>query len=317
MLWRITINYRPIWKCTRERFAKKHILFEDDLNTGIAALLAPRDELEHRISTSYPYPLASEYRSLTAGGDPRDLYREQLRFAENILAFLASVSLSILKKEDRGKAGLDFKKYWAGGISPGDWKEIIQRCSKVFDKYKDVSLATAIRELNIGSEKKDFGHDVKELIMAKNDYKHDRAQTDLASMEYASIQVHEKLRRCMKALAFLTEYPILKVEQVDADPASGRFYLKCLRYVGADSDLPREERCLSKAPSEDELYLDLGDDTWVSLYPFMVPGSRLGSEATEIHFIDAWHAKKGSRMKSFERGRAANDTGIAQSLMSW
>src|SRR5688572_7844819 len=80
-------------KATRERFAGQHVLFEDDLDAGIPALLAPRDELEHRISTSYPYLLAHGYGALMRGGDPRDLYKEQLRFAENILAFLASVSL--------------------------------------------------------------------------------------------------------------------------------------------------------------------------------------------------------------------------------
>jgi hypothetical protein len=44
---------------TRERFTRKHVLFEDDLEAGITALLAPRDELEKRISACYPYPLAS------------------------------------------------------------------------------------------------------------------------------------------------------------------------------------------------------------------------------------------------------------------
>ncbi len=145
---------------SRERFAKKHVLFEDDLDAGISALLEPRDELERRISTSYPFPLASGFRSLTRIVDPRDLYREQLRFAENILAFLASVSLALLREEDRAKVGLDLKRLWSGGISPGDWKEITQRCSKVFAGYRDVPLASAIQRLKIGSEQKGFGRDI-------------------------------------------------------------------------------------------------------------------------------------------------------------
>ena len=52
--------------------------------------------------------------------DSRDLYREQLRIAENILAFLASVSLVLLRKQDRDEAGIDLKEYWRSGISPGD-----------------------------------------------------------------------------------------------------------------------------------------------------------------------------------------------------
>jgi hypothetical protein len=55
-------------------------------------------------------------------GDPRDLYREQLRFAENVLAFLASLCLALLREEDRDGMDLDLRKYWSGGISFGDWK---------------------------------------------------------------------------------------------------------------------------------------------------------------------------------------------------
>ncbi|HZY64495.1 MAG TPA: hypothetical protein VFE21_01270 [Rubrobacteraceae bacterium] len=139
---------------TREHFARKHVLFEDDLDAGIPALLEPRDELERRIFTSYPRPLAHGYRTLMEAGDPRDLYQRQLRFAENVLAFLASFSLALLKEEDRKRAGLELRKKWSGGISPGDWKDIVQKCSKVFAGYRDVSLAAAIRRLKIGTEQK-------------------------------------------------------------------------------------------------------------------------------------------------------------------
>ena len=117
---------------TRGHFARKHVLFEDDLDARIPELLAPRDGLERRVATSYPPPLAHGYRALMAAGDPGELYREQLRFAENVLAFLASVSLALLREEDRERADLDLKKKWSGGISPGDWKEIVQKCSSVF-----------------------------------------------------------------------------------------------------------------------------------------------------------------------------------------
>ncbi|MDP9479746.1 MAG: restriction endonuclease subunit R, partial [Actinomycetota bacterium] len=44
---------------TRERFARQHVLFEDDLDARIPALLEPRDDLERRIFTSYPPPWPS------------------------------------------------------------------------------------------------------------------------------------------------------------------------------------------------------------------------------------------------------------------
>jgi hypothetical protein len=275
-------------KATRERFAGQHVLFEDDLDAGIPALLAPRDELEHRISTSYPYLLAHGYGALMRGGDPRDLYKEQLRFAENILAFLASVSLALLRKEDLEKTGLDLKKHWSGGISPGDWREIIQRCSKVFADYKDVPLAAAIRGLKIGSEQKGFGRDVIELIRAKNDYKHDRGPTDLEEIANASDEAQERLGRCMQALAFFADYPIRRTEGSD----------------DGNSDLSRT----------DDLSLDLGGNR-VSLYPFIVAMNCSKCDTKETFFVDAWDRSRNlARLKSFERGHAANDSEVADAL---
>lgn len=44
---------------TRERFAKRHVLFEDDLEDRISILFQPRDELQRRVSATYPAPLAA------------------------------------------------------------------------------------------------------------------------------------------------------------------------------------------------------------------------------------------------------------------
>jgi hypothetical protein len=303
---------------TRERFARRHVLFEDDLSDTISALLESRDELERRVSTSYPFPIAHGFRALMSIVDPRDVYKEQLRVAENMLAFLASVSLALLKEEDRQKAGIDLEKYWRGGISPGDWKDIVGRCSKVFAGYRDNPLAVAIHKLNINSEKKGFGRDVIGLIRAKNDYKHDRGPFGLEDLESASNEVQEKLRRCMEALAFFADYPMRRVEEIDADCSGNRFYLKCLRYMGNRPSFPEEEVVLRKVPRRGDLFLDLSDVNWVPLYPFIVPMTCSHCKVGETYFIDAWDRKRSTaRMKSFERGHTMSDPGISGFLARW
>lgn len=273
---------------TRERFAGKHVLFEDGLDAGLEALLAPRDGLERRISTSYPPPLARGYRSLMHTGDPGGLYREQLRFAENVLAFLASVSLALLREEDRERAGLDLAAYWRGGISPGDWKDIIRRCSKVFAGYTDLPLATAIYGLKIGSEQRGFGRDIVELIRAKNDYKHDRGPTEPEDLAEASDKTQEKLRRCMEALDFLADYPMREAE--DLDPGG--------------------------KPRTHGLFLDAGD-VLIPLFPFITSATCLRCEETETYFVDAWDRKKNvARLKSFERGHTTT-SGEVSAALSW
>lgn len=303
---------------TRERFAKRHVLFEDDLGARMPLLVEPRDELERRISTSYPSPIASGFRSLARIVDPRDLYREQLRVAENILAFLASVSLALLKEEDREKADMDLATYWRGGISPGGWKDIVARCSKVFAGYRDVPLAGAIYRLNIRSENKGFGRDVISLIRAKNDYKHDRGPFGLEDIASASDEVQEMLRRCMEALAFLVDYPINQVEEVNAGSGGDGFSVKCLRYVGDHPGFPGEEMILHEAPRKGNLYLDLGGEDWIPLYPFIVPITCPDCNTTETYFIDAWDRKRNmARMKSFERGHTVSSSEVSDSLAEW
>ncbi|MGH3145636.1 MAG: hypothetical protein ACRDTR_07515, partial [Rubrobacter sp.] len=267
---------------TRERFARKHVLFEDDLEERMPDLLAPRDELERRVFAAYPPPLAAGFRSLTRTEDPRDLYREQLRFAENILAFLASVSLALLEAVDREGADVDLVGYWRGGISPGDWRDIVRRCSKVFARY-DAPLARAIHGLKIRSEDKGFGRDVGALIRAKNDFKHDRGPKTLEDTMAASEEVQEIIRRCLRSLDFFAAYPM-------HDP-------KC---------------------PEDVAYLETGGDQRLALYPFIISGAGLGSGDAEIYFVDAWDTKKGTaRMKSFETGNTINAPKISEALGSW
>ncbi|CAA9461950.1 MAG: FIG00641605: hypothetical protein [uncultured Rubrobacteraceae bacterium] len=303
---------------TRERFARRHVLFEDDLDAGIPALVSPRDDLERRISTSYPLPLALGFRPLASIVDPRDLYREQLRIAENVLAFLASISLALLREEDRERAGLDLKKYWSGGISPGDWKEIVGRCSKVFAGYRDVPLAVAIQKLKILSENKGFGRDIYELIKAKNDYKHDRGPSGLEEITSASDEAQERLRRCMEALAFFTDYPLRRVEECNVDRSGDGFLLKCSRYTGDHPDLPWEEVVLHEGLREDELFLELGGGDWLPLYPFIVPMTCPRCKVAETYFIDAWDRKKNTaRMKSFERGHTMSNPEVSDSLSGW
>jgi hypothetical protein len=276
------------------------------------------DELEYQISASYPFPIAFGFRSLMSIVDYRDLYREQLRIAENILAFLASVSLTLLREQDREKADIDLEEYWRSGISPGDWKEIVGRCSKVFSTYEDNPLAKGISSLNIRSEKKGFGHDVVKLIQAKNDYKHDRGPTVLEDIAEASQEVQERLKRCMERLSFFGDYPIRQVEDFNVSRSGNEVFLKTLRYMGDHPSFPQEEVVFHRGLPRGDLFLDLDGGNWVALYPFIVPMNCSHCKARETYFIDLWDPRRGTaRMKSFERGHTMNNPGVSEALEKW
>ena len=87
--------------------------------TGDPIQVEPPPALVRRVADTYLLPIAYSWSLLQGIWDPRDRYREQLRHAESILAFLGSVSLAILDEADYGRARLDLKVPWQGGISFG------------------------------------------------------------------------------------------------------------------------------------------------------------------------------------------------------
>jgi hypothetical protein len=182
------------------------------------------------IADTYPLPIAYSWSLFEGLWDPRDRYREQLRHAENILAFLGSTSLAILDPQDYERAQIDLRVPWQGGISFGAWKLIVQRSAKVFRSYENHPLATAIRNLDVGSETSEFGADIAALISARNNFHHGRGPTIEEDFIDASNEAQERLQRCMEALSFFTHYPIRLVQDFDVDRRSGQFVLKCLRW---------------------------------------------------------------------------------------
>ncbi len=277
------------------------------------------DELEYQISSSYPFPVAFGFRALKSIVDPRDLYREQLRVSENLLAFLGSVSLAILREQDREESEIDPKDYWLTGISPGDWTDIVARCSKVFAGYEQDTLALKIKELKVRSEKKNnFGANIMALIRAKNDYKHDRGPTILEDIADTSEEVQRRLRRCMESLAFLAEYPIRQVGDFDVNRRGGGVTLKCLRYMGDHPSFPQEEVVFHQALRRGDLFLDRGQPGWVPLFPFVTTMTCSRCKVRETYFVDAWDTRKGiARMKSFERGHVMQSTEVSEALAEW
>jgi hypothetical protein len=268
-----------------------------------------------RIADTYPLPIAYSWSLLQGIWDPRDRYIEQLRHAENTLAFLGSVSLALLDEEDYERAQLDLKLPWQGGISFGAWKLIVQRSAKVFQTYENNPLASDICKLRIGSENKGFGADIAALIRARNDFHHGRGPTLEEDVLASSNDAQERMERCMDALAFFPQYPIRLVQDFDVDRRNGNFMLKCLRLEGDGPGFPQEKVGFPKALPRGDLVLDLGHGNWVQLYPFIVASNCPSCRYRETYFIDRWNDRKGTAvLKSFERGHTEEQKEISGAL---
>lgn len=269
----------------------------------------------HSVSDFYPLPVAYGWSLLESFWDPRDRYREQLRHAENMLAYLGSVSLALLDKEDYAKAQIDLKIPWQGGISFGAWKLIVTRCAKAFRSYKDHPLAYSIHKLKISTETKGFGADVAALIRARNDFHHGRGPLTEEEIAQASEEAQLRLQRCMEAVSFLADYPIRLVQDFDVDRRGGTFVLKCLRLMGDGPGFRQEKVEHPEALPRGDLFLNLGDRKWVPLYPFIVASNCPHCRYRETYFVDHWNDRKNIvLLKSFERGHTEEKRDISEAL---
>ena len=278
----------------------------------------PNTNFELDVSKAYPFPIAYGYRLLDSLGSPLELYREQLRVAENLLAFLASVSLCLIAEKDRPESGIDLAGYWGAGASPGDWRDMVARTSsKVFGKYREHVLAKAIQRLNIGANNRGFGADVDRLIKAKNDFKHDRGPFTEEDIILASKEIQAALNRCMESLRFFTQFPLRQVFEINVDRRGRNFQVRCLRLTGDHPGLPQEQLTLPSAVHKGDVYIDI-DGHWVSLYPFLTVRNCPRCKVRETFFIDKWDLKrKVAYVKSFERGHTEEVADISEALFEW
>jgi hypothetical protein len=274
-------------------------------------------ELEFQVANFYPFPIAYGYRLLASISNPTDLYKEQLRISENILAFLASVSMSLIQPSDRRSVGLDVRGVWDGGASPGHWRDIVGRCCNVLSTYKDHPLASSIVRLNISAQKRGFGADVQKLISAKNDFKHDRGPRTEEEFVTAAQEIQATLDASITALAFFTEYPIRQV--VDHDVTRmGEVRLRCLSFVGDHPGLPQEEVTHRVPLPKRDLYISAAGVGWIPLFPLLVAKNCPRCKTRETFFVDKWDRDKGlASRKSFERGHEEQTDEVVQNMKGW
>lgn len=283
-------------------------------------------DLSYQIQHIYPYPIAYSYRFSLAEFSRDKQYKEQLRLAENILAFLASVSLSLLKPEDRSvlrkKQQASTSKedcledFLRGGISPGDWKKITVLCKKKFAQNPTNLLEQALSRFD--SKKKQNGVQLDTLVVNKNNFKHDRGPSTDAELLIAVNAMKEHVDSIFTEISFFTRFPILLVRDLDKKRRTSTLELKVEALIGDHPQWQGSSMEYSEALTKDELYIRLTDKKLVSLYPFITVIECTTCKNREVFFIDKWDGPgKPAFLKSFERGHSLLSQEIGEAINYW
>ena len=123
--------------------------FLSEIQTTTAVVswsLAASEDTSYRIKNLYPFPLAFPYRLLDAVVEPPILYKEQLRVAENMLAFLASITLALLEDAVL-QSQSNIRQAFQGGVSPGTWLDLATKGATFLTEEKAGPLAIALKSL--------------------------------------------------------------------------------------------------------------------------------------------------------------------------
>jgi hypothetical protein len=90
-----------------------------------------------------------------------------------------------------------------------------------------------------------------------------------------------------------------------------------LRLSGDGPGFQQEKLDHPRALPRGDVFLDIGDQVWVPLHPFIVATNCPRCLYRETYFIDRWDDRKGiALMKSFERGHTAENEQVASVLAS-
>lgn len=287
--------------------------------------LLQSDDINFQIRNYFPYVLSFAYRSLDAIQNEAQLYKEQLRVAENILAFLGSVGLALVVSTNKNQP-VDLKEfnyqklrnYWQGGISPGDWQDMASRSGAELRLVEQNVLIAAFISLwfkGRGTKQSQFARLLQELITKKNDFKHDRGPQ--APNEYieGTMALGQDLKACLQELALFVQHPMRFIEEADVDWRSRRAKLKTLVYVGDHPGLRRESISVSESLPKDKLYIEVNEGHLLPLYPLISVHYCSSCKTRETYFIDRWDPNDGKLvLKSFERGHTHSNNTIIQQV---
>ncbi len=279
----------------------------------------PLNGFEVSVYEGYPFLIAYPYHLLRSVIDIPSLQREQLRVAENLLAYLASLALCVVPEASRSELGADLKSSFEGGVSPGDWQQIAQKSIRLAALRSDSDLALELDRLRVGSSKSGMGKSVQILVKAKNDFKHDRAPTSGPAQTKSCDEVEIALRTCYEQLSFLTRFRHSLIVDVDAVRGNRtRLRLTGLSLVGSHPGHPRVDFESDVHVPKNDVCVHMTNGQVMSLYPFITSRTCPTCAMRENYFIDRWDYQRGIvTLKSFERGHTVVDDGWGEELRRW
>lgn len=150
-----------------------------------------------------------------------------------------------------------------------------------------------------------------------HDYKHDRGPATGTGMQDKGGELRDALSGALKKISFLIDYPLRYIVDEDAVRNSSRVIVRSLVLRGDHPSWPQDSREFAGLLKKNDVYIEVGPDQWVDLFPFVTIQTCSMCKIHETYFIDRCNFdKKKAALKSFERGHTKDSTEIGEALVA-
>lgn len=283
------------------------------LTTGRAARISSdaldrAREFSHLVRTLFPHPLALRWRAVESARADLSGYLDALQCGEALLCYVASLTVVLAKNvgvDLPAVAQIRERLFTTGhGTNLGDWINILRQ-AKANKALHDAGGSSSLYEL-LHFVEPDVDGAIQELAKLRNDLSHGRNPAE-ARLPAFHQQAKEILERLFRAASFLTDYPLIFIEETARDSFAGVTTFRFRRLVGDHPLVPLEEsQHISPDIDKGGLYLMDRSGDLVDLRPLLTRQAcpECGNWAT---FHLEKYVKKDAvfEVKAFEHGHTA------------
>ncbi len=275
------------------------------------------DDLDYRVRTRYPLPIAWRWRTLEGVRGTQEKTEALVKCYETLICYLGLLSLKLAHSAQTAIAAWDqVKAALSHGRGPtlGDWVNVLQEASG--GQFRQIAVGRPLSEVTQFLRDPELNDRQLRLTALRNDRAHDRPPADGTDEDLLD-QALQDLRALLDGASFITNYPLVLVEDTSWDALSQQNVVTYRELTGDHPVAPLSDRVVATPEIESSsLYLLDPGGTMILLRPFLhaTPCPTCGLLST--FRLERFDSDGAPELKSLEHGHVVSRPGDLAALQA-
>lgn len=277
------------------------------------------DDFHYRLRTQYPHPIAYRWRAVESAKPDLEGYGQILECAEVATCYLACMALALtstLKNVRIGYISTMAERITkrGSGTNMGDWISILRE-ARDSKQLRNLPEIVPFYEVLRFLDDQNVDDAIQELKAFRDDQSHRRGPKGGQVREMFD-KAKYLLERLLKAVEFLSEYPLRYIESTRRDSIRGITEYQYRDLVGDHPLVPLSTGTIQLPELEaHSLYLVDREGGLRLLRPLLTRRECPECGAWATFYLDGYHAKMGNcTLVSMEHSHTHTDTTIAEAF---